>query len=133
MGSDRGATAIEYALLVAGVAIVMIVGVAFLGSSLNTGFASAAGTLSGGGQVAAADQQAPAEQAPAEQAPAEQAPAEQTPASVRSCSGQAVAAGRGNVSPTCNTTTGEWTCPRGYDLDRVNARGNGEVYTCEED
>lgn len=84
-GSDRGATAIEYALLVAGVAIVMIVGVAFLGSSIGAGVASAAGAMTtGAGSTGEADpaaaEQAAAEQAAAEQAASEQAAAEQAAA-----------------------------------------------------
>lgn len=141
MGGDRGATAVEYALLVAGVAIVMILGVAFLGSSLNSGVASAAEALSGGGQSVAGGQPVAGGQSVAgeqsvagvEQAAPEPVAPEQAAANVRSCTGQAVAAGRGNLSPSCDTTTGEWTCPRGYDLDRVSGRGNGSVYTCEED
>jgi Flp pilus assembly pilin Flp len=135
MGGDRGATAVEYALLVAGVAIVMILGVAFLGSSLNSGVASAAEALSGGGQSVAGGQPVAGEQSVAgvEQAAPEPVAPEQAAANVRSCTGQAVAAGRRNLSPSCDTTTGEWTCPRGYDLDRVSGRGNGSVYTCEED
>ena len=97
-GSDRGATAIEYALLVAGVAIVMLVGVAFLGSSIGAGVASAAGAMTTGagstGETgpgrcgagcgragrggagsggAGSSEQAAAEQAAAEQAAAESA------------------------------------------------------------
>ncbi len=87
-GSDRGATAVEYALLVAGVALVMIVGVAFLGSSIGGGVASAAEAMSGAGAGvdagrrcrAGAAEQAAAEQAAAEQAAAEQAAAEQAAA-----------------------------------------------------
>ncbi len=42
---DRGATAVEYGLLVGLIAIVMITGVALLGTKLTALFTSAAGKL----------------------------------------------------------------------------------------
>ena len=45
--TDRGATAIEYALLTALVGVVLIVGVAFVGSRLSTTFTAASGPLTG--------------------------------------------------------------------------------------
>jgi Flp pilus assembly pilin Flp len=47
--TDRGATAIEYALLIALVGVVVIVGVTFVGSRLSSTFASASGPLTGAG------------------------------------------------------------------------------------
>ena len=71
---DRGATAVEYALLVSGIAIVMIVGVAILGSNLNAGMASAAGAMSGSASTAGATDQ---DQDQAEAAEAARVAAEQ--------------------------------------------------------
>jgi Flp pilus assembly pilin Flp len=111
-GTDTGATAVEYALLVAGIALVMLVGVAFVGGRIGGGVAAAAEALSGtstglGNSVVTAPAQA--------------------------CAGRGIVNGRDTVAPTCNTTTGTWTCPQNYDLDRVSGRGTGSVYTCEED
>jgi len=42
---ERGVTATEYALIIAVVAIVMLLGAQALGTSLNTVFSSVAGTI----------------------------------------------------------------------------------------
>jgi len=45
MQDESGATAIEYALIAAGISIVIVTAVNLVGTSLNTVFTSAAGTL----------------------------------------------------------------------------------------
>jgi len=146
VGGDRGATAVEYALLVSGIAIVMIVGVAILGSNLNAGMASAAGAMSGSASTAGAtdqDQdQAAAEQEAARVAAEQEAAAEAARVAAEqeaaasatvNCTGKGVATGRDAVSPTC-TKSGTWTCPRDYDLEKVGkGRGASAVYTCKSD
>ncbi len=44
---EQGATAVEYGLLVALIAVVIIVGVATLGKNLNTTFTDVANTIGG--------------------------------------------------------------------------------------
>lgn len=45
LGDDRGATAIEYGLIAAGIAVAIIAVVAGLGSALNTTFSSVSSSL----------------------------------------------------------------------------------------
>lgn len=47
--SDRGATATEYALLVALIAVILVVGVGAFGNALNDFFQDLAGTVAGWG------------------------------------------------------------------------------------
>ncbi len=47
LNRDRGATAVEYGLLVALIALVIIVGVTLLGTNLNTLFNNAANKVAG--------------------------------------------------------------------------------------
>ncbi len=47
LNRDRGATAVEYGLLVALIALVIIVGVTLLGKNLNTLFNNAANKVAG--------------------------------------------------------------------------------------
>ena len=67
---DRGATAVEYAIIVVGIAVALVLGLTFVGSQVS-GTLTAAGEGLGGGQPVAMGQTA--EQAAAEQAAAEQA------------------------------------------------------------
>jgi pilus assembly protein Flp/PilA len=45
--SEKGATATEYSLLVGLIALVLVVGVGFFGSKLNTWFSTLGGTVAG--------------------------------------------------------------------------------------
>lgn len=45
LGDDRGATAIEYGLIAAGIAVAIIAVVQGLGTQLNTTFSSVSGSL----------------------------------------------------------------------------------------
>jgi len=87
---DRGATAVEYALLIGFVAVVMTAGVALLGGALSSGFVDAAERVSSASGAAdavpmaqesadeqAQDQQAAADQAAAQKKAEEQAAAEE--------------------------------------------------------
>ena len=84
LSDERGATAVEYAVMIGLVAVVITVAVAFLGNSLSTGFANAAeGVTSGHADAQAMADQAAAGQAQddpealAEQKAAEQAAADE--------------------------------------------------------
>lgn len=47
IGSEKGATATEYALLVGLIALVLVAGVGFFGTTLNTWFSTLGTTVSG--------------------------------------------------------------------------------------
>ena len=120
---DRGATAVEYALIIAGVAIAIVTSVALIGGRVGTGVANAAQGLSGAPTTASTASTAPAPATPS-------STATPTPTSTAgTCNGTSVAAERGDVAPTCPTGSTTWQCPRGYGLERVGAERLNQ-YTC---
>ncbi len=46
LGKDKGASAVEYGLLIAGIAVVMIAAVFFLGSAVSTNFSETGSSIS---------------------------------------------------------------------------------------
>jgi Flp pilus assembly pilin Flp len=89
--ADRGATAIEYALLIALVGSVVFASVTFLGGRLTAKFTSAAGALVGVGGNAGGGSGGPC----------------------------AVLAPEGTPAPTCTVSGGAavWSCPANYTVD----------------
>lgn len=92
---DHGATAVEYAILIALVGIVIVVAVGLLGGTLSSTFASAADSLQPDVAAAAAPQTCP---------PTGVDPPDED-----------------KVMPTCDASTWEWTCPSGWDLEHEDS------------
>jgi len=101
-GDERGVTAVEYAILIALVGIVIVMAVGLLGRTLSGTFASAAGSLQPVAGAAEAPQTCP--------------PTGVDPPDVD------------KVMPTCDTSTWEWTCADGWDLEHENSE-----YFCKKD
>ena len=109
VASDRGATGVEYALIIMAVTVALVAGGALLGPRIASGFDGAAVALSG---TATASASASASATPS---PGASASASATPSP--SASASASASSRPSAAPTPTSNgRGDLSCPRGYEV-----------------
>jgi pilus assembly protein Flp/PilA len=156
---DRGATAVEYALMITLVSAVILVGVAILGGRLSSNFASAAEGLSGSvpqesstpsGTPSSQESSTPSETSSSQESSTTTGTTSSQESSTTSasnnggngnwnngnnnastCIGIPDASEKGTKAPSCSGSSSTWICPRNYELERVNGHGASTVYTCK--
>ena len=121
VASDRGATGVEYALIIMAVTVALVAGGALLGPRIASGFDGAAVALSGTA-TASASASASATPSPSATASASATPSPSATASASatpspSASASASASTRPSAAPTPTSNgRGDLSCPRGYEV-----------------